>query len=74
MPGEHQGQTTLAQVIERYPIRHGLDEVLTYIKLACEQTLPAHIDSSREQQIRWQAEPELWRILRILAITFVREL
>ena len=71
---EHQGQTTLAQVIERYPIRHGLDEVLTYIKLACEQTLPAHIDSSREQQIRWQAEPELWRILRIPAITFVREL
>lgn len=71
---EHQGQVTLAQVIERYPIHHGLDEVLTYIKLACEQTLPAHIDSAREQQIRWQAEPELWRILRIPAITFVREL
>jgi hypothetical protein len=71
---EHQGQVTLAQVIERYPIRHGLDEVLTYIKLACEQTLPAHIDTTREQQIRWQAEPELWRLLRIPAITFVREL
>jgi len=70
----HQGQVTLAQVIEHYPIRHGLDEVLTYIKLACEQTLPAHIDSNREQQIRWQAEPELWRVLRIPAITFVREL
>ena len=65
---------SLAQVIEHYPIRHGLDEVLTYIKLACEQTLPAHIDTTREQQIRWQAEPELWRILRIPAITFVREL
>lgn len=71
---EHQGQVTLARVIEHYPIRHGLDEVLTYIKLACEQTLPAHIDTTREQQIRWQAEPELWRVLRIPAITFVREL
>lgn len=71
---ENQGQVTLAQIIDHYPIRHGLDEVLTYIKLACEQTMPAHIDSSREQQIRWQAEPELWRILRIPAITFVREL
>jgi hypothetical protein len=71
---EHQGQVTLAQVIDHYPIRHGLDEVLTYIKLACEQTLPAHIDTTREQQIRWQAEPERWRVLRIPAITFVREL
>ena len=71
---DYQGQVSLAQVIEHYPIRHGLDEVLTYIKLACEQTLPAHIDTTREQQIRWQAEPELWRILRIPAITFVREL
>ena len=71
---DYQGQVSLAKVIEHYPIRHGLDEVLTYIKLACEQTLPAHIDTTREQQIRWQAEPELWRILRIPAITFVREL
>lgn len=71
---EYQGQTTLAQVIEHYPIQYGLDEVLTYIKLACEQTVPAHVDTTREQRIHWQAEPELQRVLRIPAITFVRKL
>jgi len=71
---DYQGQVRLAQVPEHHPIRHGRDQEPTYIKLACEQTLPAHIDTTREQQIRWQAEPELWRILRIPAITFVREL
>lgn len=66
------GQTTLEQIIERYPLRYGLDELLTYIKLACEQVLPAHIDEQHEQVIRWQPDPELTRTIKIPAITFIR--
>ncbi len=66
------GQTTLEQVIARYPLRYGLDELLTYIKLACEQVLPAHIDEQREQAISWQPEPGLTRTIKIPAITFIR--
>ncbi|MBO1519642.1 DUF3375 domain-containing protein [Oceanisphaera pacifica] len=66
------GQTTLEQVITRYPLRYGLDELLTYIKLACEQILPAHIDEQQQQTIRWQPEPELTRTIQIPTITFIR--
>ncbi|MFT5807164.1 MAG: hypothetical protein ACI9LG_001455 [Moritella dasanensis] len=69
-----QGQVTLAQVISQYPIQYGLDEVLTYIKLACEQVIPAHIDPQQQQKINWQVSKELKRSLTIPAITFVREL
>ncbi|MFD1007461.1 DUF3375 domain-containing protein [Oceanisphaera ostreae] len=69
---DNDGQTTLAQVIERYPLRYGLDELLTYIKLACEQVLPAHVDDAQEQTISWQPEPELTRTIQIPAITFIR--
>lgn len=66
------GQTTLPQIITRYPLRYGLDELLTYIKLACEQILPAHIDEQQEQTISWQPEPSLTRTIKIPAITFIR--
>ncbi|ART82640.1 hypothetical protein CBP31_08420 [Oceanisphaera profunda] len=66
------GQTTLAQVIARHPLRYGLDELLTYLKLACEQVLPAHIDEQQEQAISWQPEPGLTRTLHIPTITFIR--
>ena len=66
------GQVTLAHVIERHPLRYGLDELLTYIKLACEQILPAHIDEQQEQTISWQPEPELTRTIKIPTITFTR--
>lgn len=67
-----EGQATLAQVVARFPVRHGLDEVLTYVKLACEQVLPAHIDHHQEQDIHWQPEPDLVRTLRVPLITFTR--
>ncbi len=51
---QHQGEVTLAQVVEAHPIEYGLDEVLTYIKLACEQAVPAQINPQQQQEIVWQ--------------------
>ncbi|WP_372881277.1 DUF3375 domain-containing protein [Psychromonas sp.] len=74
---QQKGQVTLAQVIEAHPIEYGLDEVLTYIKLACEQVVPAHIDSEQLQDISWQVASEtdaqLIHRLKAPIITFVRE-
>ncbi len=68
------GQATLAQVIERFPIEYGLDEVLTYVKLACEQGVPASIDQDQQQRIEWQADDGSIRRFTLPLITFVREL
>ncbi|ECA3795308.1 DUF3375 domain-containing protein [Salmonella enterica subsp. enterica] len=66
------GQVTLAEVIAHYPLRSGLDELLTYVKLACEQVLTANIDRQRKQRVSWQPEPGLVRTVSVPEITFVR--
>ncbi len=71
----HHGQATLAQVIEKYPIQYGLDEVLTYVKLACEQTVTAHINQNTSQIVVWNTDINgCQRQLSLPTITFVREL
>lgn len=67
------GQTTLAQVVAQAPIEQGLDEILTYLKIACEKQINAHIDDSQKQHIRWQATTGETRQISIPLITFVRE-
>jgi hypothetical protein len=72
---QHHGQATLAQVIAQYPVQYGLDEVLTYVKLACEQTVTAHINQDTPQIVIWNTEPAgSQRQLSLPTITFVREL
>ena len=72
---QHHGQATLAQVIAQYPIQYGLDEVLTYVKLACEQTISAHINQDTAQIVTWSTEEKgCQRQLSLPTITFVREL
>ncbi|HDC2547796.1 TPA: DUF3375 domain-containing protein [Salmonella enterica] len=66
------GQVTLAEVIAHYPLRSGLDELLTYVKLACEQVITANIDRQRKQRVSWQPEPGLVRTVSVPEITFVR--
>ncbi len=68
------GQSTLAQVTERFPIQYGLDEVLSYVKMACEQTVHARIDKHKQQQIQWVTESGTKRLFSLPLITFVREL
>tara|TARA_B100000745_G_scaffold296058_1_gene240924 strand:- start:829 stop:2292 length:1464 start_codon:yes stop_codon:yes gene_type:complete len=69
----HHGQVTLAQVIEQHPLQYGLDEALTYVKLACEQQVASHIDEQKSQTISWQHGDHQKR-LKLPHITFVREL
>jgi len=75
---QHKGEVTLAGVIKEHPVEYGLDEVLTYIKLACEQVVAAHIDLKQQQEISWQVAGEtddkLIHRLKAPLITFVREL
>ena len=86
---QNQGQVTLAQVIEKFPVQYGLDEVLTYVKMACEQTVSANINEQNHQTLSWEIdEPDIInpisastaptnkarRILKLPTITFVREL
>ncbi|EAW2935884.1 DUF3375 domain-containing protein [Salmonella enterica] len=69
---DNNGQVTLAEVIARHPLDSGLDELLTYIKLACEQVVMANIDQQYKQHISWQPEPSLVRTVLVPKITFVR--
>jgi len=69
----HQGQTTLAQVVEQVPIEQGLDEVLTYLKIACEQQINAYIDDDQKQHISWQLATGETRQISVPLITFIRE-
>ncbi len=71
---DNQGQITLAEVIARYPLRYGLDELLTYIKLACEDSGIAHIDESSKQQVTWAPEKDTLRKVTVPKITFVRSI
>ena len=70
---KHQGQVTLAGVLEDYPLQYGLDEVLSYIKLACEEVVPASIDPQQPQHVSWQSEPGVSRTLSVPTITFIRD-
>ena len=69
----NQGQTTLAQVVAQVPIEQGLDEIITYLKIACEQQINAHIDDNQKQHISWQATTGETRQISIPLITFTRE-
>lgn len=70
---QNNGQATLAQIIEHNPIQYGLDELLTYIKMACEQETPAHIDEQHSQSISWQTEGNITRRASLPQITFLRK-
>ncbi|REL25365.1 DUF3375 domain-containing protein [Thalassotalea euphylliae] len=70
------GQATLAQVIESYPIQYGLDELLTYVKMACEQEISANINDQVPQQISWQVQQNnqlVTRQVQLPTITFIRD-
>ena len=71
---QHQGQASLSQVVDAFPIEQGLDEVLTYIKLACEQAIPAKVDTLQYELIKWPLDQDQVRTLRVPLITFTRTL
>ncbi|MCL1078751.1 DUF3375 domain-containing protein [Parashewanella spongiae] len=50
------GQTNLQKIINTYPLEFGLDELLTYVKLACEGPISANIDFDNLQKIEWHID------------------
>ena len=70
---QYNGQVTLAQVIEKNPIQYGLDEVLTYIKMACEGDANANITTDKKQTITWQLDDHKVRKLSLPLITYIRD-
>ncbi len=79
------GQVTLAEVITQFPLNYGLEELITYLKIACEGAQSATIDERQLQQIQWLAasdwpaetgsanlQPPLWRAVQLPTVTFLR--
>ncbi|MBU1621648.1 MAG: DUF3375 domain-containing protein [Gammaproteobacteria bacterium] len=79
------GQVTLADVVTQYPLNYGLEELVTYLKIACEGQQNASIDEQQLQRISWLAEsdspaepgsdkpqPPLWRQVQLPTVTFLR--
>ena len=54
------GQISLADVINRHPLRHGLAELLCYLYVAGEWTNKV-VDSEVRENIVWQSEPGIMR-------------
>lgn len=79
------GQVTLAEVVTQCPLNYGLEELVTYLKIACEGQQLANIDEQQLQTISWLAEPDstlseatdeaksaLWRRVQLPTVTFLR--
>jgi hypothetical protein len=49
-----QGEVSLAEVVRRYPLRHGLAELVGYLQLA--STWPGvTVDDAAQDEVSWQA-------------------
>ena len=66
------GQTNLKVIVEKFPIEFGLDELLTYVKLACEGPISANVDYETTQTIQWQIDG-VTRSATLPTIRFFRE-
>ncbi|RVU34339.1 DUF3375 domain-containing protein [Rheinheimera riviphila] len=52
------GQVTLAEIVGQYPLQYGLEELVTYLKIACEGDVHADINEQQLQTIAWLAASE----------------
>ncbi|TKG23702.1 DUF3375 domain-containing protein, partial [Vibrio breoganii] len=46
----------------------------SYVKMACEQTMSAAVDSQQQQTITWVTDEGVTRVFSLPLITFVREM
>ena len=57
---QEQGEISLAEVVRRHPLRHGLAELVGYLQLA--STWPGvTVDDAAQDEVSWQAEPGVVR-------------
>ena len=64
-------QASLGQVLEVYPLRKGLAEIVTYFQVAAESAW-AHIDESRTQVLVWSTGAGARREATVEHVTFMR--
>lgn len=68
---QQETQTTLAAIIDRYPLQQGLSELIAYLVIAGTDDRTV-FDEDRLETIKWQEAPEKWRCARIPRIIFNR--
>lgn len=66
-----QRQVSLAEVVSRYPLRHGLAELVAYLQLAGDWP-DTVVDDEVEDQISWEAEDGVVRRARLPRIILLR--
>ena len=66
-----QRQVSLAEVVSRYPLRHGLAELVTYLQLAADWP-DTVVDDEVEDQISWEAEDGVVRRASLPRIILLR--
>lgn len=64
-------QISLAEVVARHPLRHGLAELLIYLQLAGEWSKTV-VDDDVQEQISWQLETDIMRQASLPRIIFLR--
>ena len=64
-------QISLGEVVSRYPLRHGLAELVTYLQLAGEWGRTA-VDEESEELVTWKCEMGVTRQATLPRIIFVR--
>ncbi len=68
---QDRSQISLGEVIARYPMRHGLAELVTYLQIAGEWPHTA-VDEESEERIEWEGENNVKRQAKLPRIIFVR--
>ena len=65
-------QVTLAEVVSRHPLRHGLAELVAYLQLAGEWPGTA-VDENLQEQVSWRSESGALRRATLPRIIFLRD-
>jgi flagellar motility protein MotE (MotC chaperone) len=65
-------QISLAEVVIRHPLRHGLTELVAYLQLAGEWPKTA-VDDEVQEQVRWQLETGVMRQATLPRIILLKE-
>ncbi len=65
-------QVTLAEVVSRHPLRHGLAELVAYLQLAVDWP-GAAVDEATEEEVSWRTEEGVLRRARLPRIIFLAE-
>jgi hypothetical protein len=57
---QERSQISLAEVVHRHPLRHGLAELIAYLQIASEWPKTA-VDDEVQEQVSWQMETGVLR-------------